>query len=77
MRWHIIFMIQEKILLYARLWMREEIRCIQVFISFENHEFVTIKEQDALSIQELLEVLNEMGKNFIFLGMEFLFLKRL
>ena len=30
-----IFMIREKTQLYVRLWMREEIRCIQVFISFK------------------------------------------
>ena len=30
-----IFMIQGKIPLYARLWMQEEIRCIQVFINFK------------------------------------------
>ena len=35
---------------------------------FQNHEFVIIKEQDALSIQEILEILNGIGKKVIFLG---------
>ena len=35
---------------------------------FQNHEMAIVKEQDALSIQELLEVLNGIGKKVIFLG---------
>lgn len=35
---------------------------------FENHELSTIKEQDAVSIRELLEELNTIGKKVIFLG---------
>ena len=35
---------------------------------FQNHELVIVKEQDALSIHELLEVLNGIGKKVIFLG---------
>ncbi len=35
---------------------------------FQNHEFAIVKEQDALSIHELLAALNELGKKVIFLG---------
>ena len=33
---------------------------------FQNHEMAIVKEQDALSIQELLEVLNGIGKKLSF-----------
>lgn len=35
---------------------------------FENHELKTIKEQDAVPMESLIEELNRLGRNVIFLG---------
>lgn len=35
---------------------------------FENHELKILKEQDAIPVTRLLEELNQMGKNVVFLG---------